>query len=212
MPLKARKRPGSLADNTDKINAPVSGTIDDPDEAIAAGEVSDTDDELDEDEEEDEDANDDEDEDDDDEDEEDDNDGKAESDTELEGNLLLSNNTRKNGKSKKSVHPDDFSNVMESLQQNSLIENDADSESDDEVDSDYEEDFQKFQDYSLISNLEQAHPEIKSANYDEVVALSRVVRNNKGDIVDPMHSTVPFITKYEKAKLIGAKASVKIEK
>jgi DNA-directed RNA polymerase I, II, and III subunit RPABC2 len=82
-----------------------------------------------------------------------------------------------------------------------------DNDSDDDVDDDeYEEDLQKFNDYSLINELENQHPEIKQVNYDEVMALSRVVRNNRGDIIDPLHTTLPIITKYEKARVIGARA------
>jgi DNA-directed RNA polymerase subunit K/omega len=84
-----------------------------------------------------------------------------------------------------------------------LDDNDSDDENDDD---EYEEDLQKFNDYSLINELENQHPEIKQVNYDEVMALSRVVRNNRGDIIDPLHTTLPIITKYEKARVIGARA------
>jgi DNA-directed RNA polymerase I, II, and III subunit RPABC2 len=50
------------------------------------------------------------------------------------------------------------------------------------------------------------HPEIKTINYEEMIALSRVVRDNNGKIVDPLHKTIPFLTKYEKARIIGARA------
>lgn len=84
-----------------------------------------------------------------------------------------------------------------------IDDNDSDDENDDD---EYEEDLQKFNDYSLINELENQHPEIKQVNYDEVMALSRVVRNNRGDIIDPLHTTLPIITKYEKARVIGARA------
>ena len=33
--------------------------------------------------------------------------------------------------------------------------------------------------------------------------LSKVIRNKDGEIVDPLHTTLPFITRYEKARIIG---------
>jgi DNA-directed RNA polymerase I, II, and III subunit RPABC2 len=43
-------------------------------------------------------------------------------------------------------------------------------------------------------------------NYDEIDVLSRVVRNEEGIIIDPLHRTLPFITKYEKARVLGERA------
>ena len=87
-------------------------------------------------------------------------------------------------------------------------EEEADEEEDEEDDQ-YEEDenyLQKF-DESLRQNvISNYHPEMQSHNYEEVEALSRVVKNEKGIIVDPLHKTLPFLTKYEKAKVLGERA------
>jgi DNA-directed RNA polymerase I, II, and III subunit RPABC2 len=50
------------------------------------------------------------------------------------------------------------------------------------------------------------HPEIMSHNVDEVETLAKVVRDDQGRIVDPLHRTTPFITKYERARVIGERA------
>ena len=50
------------------------------------------------------------------------------------------------------------------------------------------------------------HPEIKTHNYDEIATLSTIVRNKEGQIVDNFHKTVPFITKFEKARILGLRA------
>ena len=47
---------------------------------------------------------------------------------------------------------------------------------------------------------------MQSHNYDEVNILSTVVRNENGIIIDPLHKTLPFITKYEKARILGERA------
>jgi DNA-directed RNA polymerase I, II, and III subunit RPABC2 len=80
-----------------------------------------------------------------------------------------------------------------------------------EEDSEEEEEFdnthlQKFQENMNMSFLEKMHPETRSINYDEMVALARVVRDKNGKIIDPLHKTLPFLTKYERARVIGARA------
>ena len=47
---------------------------------------------------------------------------------------------------------------------------------------------------------------MQTHNYDEVDVLSTVVRNENGQIIDPLHRTLPFITKYEKARILGERA------
>jgi len=78
-----------------------------------------------------------------------------------------------------------------------------DEEEDIEEEEDDEDDFQKL---PFTDDLEKLHPDTHVCNNDEVMALSKVVRNSKGVICDPMHTTLPFITKYEKARMIGARA------
>ena len=36
--------------------------------------------------------------------------------------------------------------------------------------------------------------------------MTRVVRDNNNIIIDPLHKTIPFLTKYEKARIIGQRA------
>ena len=41
---------------------------------------------------------------------------------------------------------------------------------------------------------------------EELQTYSQVVRDNNGKIIDPFHKTIPIMTKYEKAKIIGIRA------
>ena len=50
------------------------------------------------------------------------------------------------------------------------------------------------------------HHELMQLSMAEVDALVRVVRNADGDIVDSMHKTMPFLTKYEKTRILGQRA------
>lgn len=78
-------------------------------------------------------------------------------------------------------------------------------------DEEYEEDddenyLQKF-DESLKNNvIEKHHPELIMHNHQEVEAMCHIVRDNNGNIVDPLHRTLPFITKFEKARILGERA------
>ena len=82
-------------------------------------------------------------------------------------------------------------------------ESEEDSEEEEEFDNTH---LQKFQENMNMSFLEKMHPETRSINYDEMVALARVVRDKTGKIIDPLHKTLPFLTKYERARVIGARA------
>ena len=50
------------------------------------------------------------------------------------------------------------------------------------------------------------HPELVQHNYEEVEALSTIVYDELGVINDPLHQTLPFLTKYEKARVLGERA------
>jgi DNA-directed RNA polymerase subunit K/omega len=47
---------------------------------------------------------------------------------------------------------------------------------------------------------------MQAHNYDEIDVLATIVRDANGLIVDPLHRTFPFITKYEKARVLGERA------
>lgn len=65
---------------------------------------------------------------------------------------------------------------------------------------------QKFDEAEHLSVLSQHHPELIMQNNHEVDELCVVLRNADGIIDDPHHKTVPFITKYERAKILGERA------
>ena len=64
----------------------------------------------------------------------------------------------------------------------------------------------KFDIENLNDFLTDFHPESKQHNYDEIYVLSQVVRNPEGIIVDDFHKTMPILTKYEKARILGQRA------
>ena len=92
------------------------------------------------------------------------------------------------------------------LQNKQLNIVDYDSEPEDDTDDD-ENYLQKFDESLHTQVIADYHPEMKSHNYDEITNMAKVTRNESGAIIDPLHKSVPFITRYEKAKLIGERAA-----
>ena len=76
--------------------------------------------------------------------------------------------------------------------------------SDDEDDDD---DYLQKMDKKIKQNIVDAyHHELKIHNSDEIDVACTVARNEDGYIVDPLHKTLPFVTAYEKARVLGERA------
>ena len=79
-------------------------------------------------------------------------------------------------------------------------------DSDEDNDDDDDDYLQKLEKDMQSNFLEKYHPETAIHNYDEVKKLSKVTRDENGIIVDPLHKTLPFLTKYEKTRILGQRA------
>jgi DNA-directed RNA polymerase subunit K/omega len=77
---------------------------------------------------------------------------------------------------------------------------------DDDEDEDDVNYLQKFDNSMRDNFIMDHHPEARTHNYEEVKALSRVSRDGNGIIIDPLHKTIPFLTKYEMTRVIGQRA------
>ena len=115
--------------------------------------------------------------------------------------------------SKKNKKEDSNRNNLEMDEENISLNEDIineDEEYDDSVDDDDEENdenyLKKFDEKMKQNIITQYHPELNQHNYEEIDALSMVVRNSNGTIIDPLHRTIPFLTKYEKARILGDRA------
>ena len=78
---------------------------------------------------------------------------------------------------------------------------------DDEEDNDDGEQYlQKF-DQSVNENyILNFHPESVLQNYDEILSMTKIIRDTNGLIIDKLHRTIPFLTKYEKSRILGQRA------
>ena len=83
------------------------------------------------------------------------------------------------------------------------MEEGDDDDDDDDVAGPY---LQKFNAEINKNYLVDFHPECTINNYDEINALTRVIRDKNNNVVDEIHKTIPFLTKYERTRIIGQRA------
>ena len=84
-----------------------------------------------------------------------------------------------------------------------LGSDDDDDDDEDEMDESY---LQKF-DASINKNyITDFHPECVINNYDEIIGLTKIIRDTDNNIIDDLHKTLPYLTKYEKARVLGQRA------
>lgn len=81
-----------------------------------------------------------------------------------------------------------------------------DSDDDDDEDDNDDEYLQKFNHEINKNYIDEFHPECLIHNYDEISKLTMVIRDKDGIIIDPFHRTIPFLTKYEKTRVLGQRA------
>lgn len=94
----------------------------------------------------------------------------------------------------------------EKIEEMSFNESEEQEVSDDESSEEEDEDFKKFDQDIKNNKLIDYHPEMKQISYEEMITLSTVVRDKNGIIIDPLHKTLPILTRYEQAKIIGLRA------
>lgn len=121
------------------------------------------------------------------------------SDVEDEGRAPPNNNTKLNA---------DTSAVLPNYGEGGLSVNNMGDDTEDEgEDSDEDENYlQKFDAEIKKNYIMDYHPECMVHNYEEISALSKVVRDKDNIIIDPLHRTIPYLTKYERARVLGQRA------
>lgn len=79
-------------------------------------------------------------------------------------------------------------------------------EDDDENDDEDENYLQKFNEDIQKTIIQDHHPELHIHNNEEIDALTTIVRDANGMIVDPLHRTLSFVSRYERARVLGERA------
>jgi DNA-directed RNA polymerase subunit K/omega len=82
----------------------------------------------------------------------------------------------------------------------------SDDDGDDDENDDDEDYLQKFDTDIKKNYIVDYHPECMIHNYEEISALTKVIRDKDNVIVDPLHRTIPYLTKYERARVLGQRA------
>jgi DNA-directed RNA polymerase I, II, and III subunit RPABC2 len=97
--------------------------------------------------------------------------------------------------------PSETDSVDEKEQKDYMISSSSEEESDDE-----DNELKNLENFIDKNKLLQYHPEITQINYNELITKSKIIRDKNGIPIDPLHKTVPFLTKYEKARVLGLRA------
>lgn len=92
---------------------------------------------------------------------------------------------------------------LTSLEQNVELSDSSESEDENIIDDD---ELKKIEKANQNEELLDFHPEIKQVNYKELQTLCKITKSKDGEIVDPLHTTIPILTRYEKAKILGLRA------
>ena len=103
----------------------------------------------------------------------------------------------------KEDNEDNEEKIIENEYQDNFEISDEEDDDDDDDDDDY---FQRLDELNKSDIINKYHPELLINNNNEIELLSIIKRNEQGVIIDPLHRTVPFITKYERARIIGERA------
>ena len=177
-------------------NEDLEQEINSDDEEISLKEKINSDDEDDDEQIDDNDQDDDQEEDDDDQEEDDDDQDVDDEDQNDEDNEQDENrNTQSN-------NSEDPLSVISNTKQ-AISEYISSSESEEEEEFDDNEQFRKIDQDLKQDYLVSHHQESKIHNFDEILNLAKINRNEKNVIVDDLHKTIPILTKYEKTRILG---------
>jgi DNA-directed RNA polymerase I, II, and III subunit RPABC2 len=99
-------------------------------------------------------------------------------------------------------HPASFKSKSEEEEEEEGQEDDDDDDEEDKNEEDY---LQKFNKNFRNEFVNQNHPESNTHNYEEVKQRTLITRSGTA-IIDGGHKTIPFLTKYEKTRVLGQRA------
>ena len=102
------------------------------------------------------------------------------------------------------AEPQTSTKKLKKIKKNVTHHHDDDDDDDDDPSGDiYLKKFDKEINHNYLTDI---HPECVSLNYDEILAMTKIVRDKTGVIIDDLHKTIPYLTKYERARILGQRA------
>lgn len=97
-------------------------------------------------------------------------------------------------------------NIEDATSKSEDIGEEDETSTDDEEEEVESEMLRKLEKDAYADILLSYHPEIKQNNYNDILAMCKIVRDAKGIITDGLHKTIPWLTKYERARVLGLRA------
>ena len=96
--------------------------------------------------------------------------------------------------------------IKSTIQQTSIFGEDDEEEEEEEDDEEEDDSYlQKFKSEINKKYLIETHPECVKHNDEEIQILSTVIRDENNQIIDDLHRTLPYLTKYEKTRILGVR-------
>ena len=86
------------------------------------------------------------------------------------------------------------------------LSEDIGEDEDEDDDSDNEQEYNKLELNNYQNSLLDYHQSSISHNSEEIAAMAQVIRDNKNNIIDDLHKTVPILSKYERTRVLGQRA------
>lgn len=96
---------------------------------------------------------------------------------------------------------------IENIQDNDDFMDGNEDDSDNEDDNNNESNSIMFTDSIRRDYIDQYYPDLKEVSNDELKIRTKIIRDENGIITDKLHKTLPFISKFEKTKIIGLRTS-----
>ena len=96
--------------------------------------------------------------------------------------------------------------VEDFIDEDDYVKNDDEEDSDIELNEDGEPIEKVAVNASKNNKSKKTQMIVEEDDYDEITKLSIITRNPDGIIIDPLHRTIPYLTKYERARVLGQRA------
>jgi DNA-directed RNA polymerase subunit K/omega len=94
-------------------------------------------------------------------------------------------------------------NQVDNSDGNTVVVSPINSDIDSDDDTDY---LQKFEPDSNSEYIKRVHPECLASNAVEIESLTVITRDKDNRIIDENHLTNPFLSKYERTRILGQRA------
>ena len=137
----------------------------------------------------------------------------SDSDSTTSSNSSESEEELAQGKEDENKHINYDSDSDESLEIEKEAKNDIlldqpvlEEEEEDDEEEEYENYLQKFNKDIHKNYVETFHPMSFVNNSKEIESLTIVIRDKYNNVIDDLHKTIPFLTKYEKTRVLGQRA------